>query len=182
MFLTAALLGLLALLLTFFPLRAAGAHDDIGDSFAMPRDPTSLEELERIVTRMANRENRWSVYERFGKELGVTLQPNEIWLLGPLGETHHELSRESMSSAWRADPKGIRCSLDALVAAGYVSWTNNRPHLTDAGDRLHRQIVERRRSSFAKLLGAWAPETHADAKVMLERLAHSYIAEAPARR
>ncbi len=183
-FFIAAMLGVVAFLLAFLlkeiPLRTTAASDDIGDSFAMPRDPTSLEELERIVTRLADRESRWKVYEQFARELDINLRPDEIWLLGRLADLDREGSRDAISTARRSDPNAIRRGLDALVAAGYVALgRDGRPHLTDTGNRLHRGIVERRRNGFVKLLGAWAPETHADAKIMIERLAHSFISEPP---
>src|SRR4029077_8131870 len=55
--------------------------ETIGESFAMPRDATSLEELEQIVTRLGQRESRWQVYQRIAQEADVPLAPDEIWLL-----------------------------------------------------------------------------------------------------
>jgi len=47
----------------------------------MPRDATSLEELERIVTALAARENRWRVYADFAQRAGVDLPAAELWML-----------------------------------------------------------------------------------------------------
>ena len=44
------------------PLRGPARAETIGESFAMPRDATSLDELEQIVSRLQRRENRWQVY------------------------------------------------------------------------------------------------------------------------
>src|SRR6185312_7411717 len=181
--LLAACLGAIAFLLTFFlkemPLRTTARSDNIGDSFAMPRDPTSLEELERIVTRLADRESRWGVYERLADELEIHLRPDEIWLLGRLAELDREASRDAISAARRSDRDAIRRSLDGLVAAGYVSLSGDHPHLTDTGRRLRNRVVENRRSRFSELLRIWTPEQHADAKAMLERLAQSFVSEPP---
>ena len=53
---TAALLAFISFLLSLaieeVPLRTSIAPQPIGDAFEAPRDATSLEELERIVTRM----------------------------------------------------------------------------------------------------------------------------------
>lgn len=186
-FFIAACLGVLAFFLAFFlkeiPLRTNTPSDNIGDSFAMLRDPTSLEELERIVTRLADRESRWLVYERLADELGIGLRPDEIWLLGRLAELDNEVSRDAISAARRFNRNAIRRSLEALTAAGYVSsGDDRRPRLTDAGERLCNRIVENRRSRFAELLKNWAPEQHADAKAMLERLARSFVSEPPVQR
>lgn len=184
-FLIAALLGsgafLLAFMLKEIPLRSASRSNDIGDGFAMPRDATSIEELELIVTRLADRENRWTVYERLAAELDINLRPDEVWLLGRLAELdHREASRTAISLARRSDPSAIQRSLAALVAAGYISLAEDRPHLTATGNEIYGHLVESRKRDFAKILTAWAPETHTDAKALLERLSHSFIAEPPA--
>jgi len=183
-FFIAALLGVVAFVLTFLlkeiPLRSGARFEDIGDSFAMPRDPTSLEELERIVTKLAGRETRWGVYERLARELELSLRPDEIWLLGRLAELDREVSRDAISVARRSDPKAFRRNLDALVTGGYVSLADeHRPRLTEAGNQLRGRIEESRKSGFAKILRDWAPETHADAKILIERLVHSFVSEPP---
>ena len=56
-FLVASAIAALAFLLTLglreIPLRGMGAAEGLGESFAMPRDATSIEELERIVTTLS---------------------------------------------------------------------------------------------------------------------------------
>lgn len=183
-FLLAACLGLLAFLLTFFlkeiPLRTTARSDSIGDSFAMPRDPTSLQELERIVTRLADRESRWDVYKRLADDLDIRLRPDELWLLGRLAELDREPSRDAILAARHSNRYAILHSLESLTAAGYISWGDDRrPRLTDTGHELRNRIVERRKRRFARLIEAWAPETHADANALLERLAQSFVSEPP---
>jgi hypothetical protein len=61
-FVVAACIGALGFILTLFlheiELRDTAAAEGLAESFAMPRDATSLEELERIVTVLIARENR----------------------------------------------------------------------------------------------------------------------------
>ncbi|MDB5687062.1 MAG: EmrB/QacA subfamily drug resistance transporter, partial [Rhizorhabdus sp.] len=60
-FLSAAVIAAFAFVLTWFlkevPLRDGERSETIGESFAMPHDATSLEELELIVTRLSQREH-----------------------------------------------------------------------------------------------------------------------------
>ena len=70
MFLTATGLSALAFLLSFalveIPLRSSIAPEPASDAFPIPRNATSLEELERIVMRMAAKEDRWKVLRTCG--------------------------------------------------------------------------------------------------------------------
>jgi EmrB/QacA subfamily drug resistance transporter len=66
------------------PLRDLARSESVGESFAMPTDATSFEELERIVAQLAQRENRWEAYRRVAAASGIGLAPDEIWLLAKL--------------------------------------------------------------------------------------------------
>jgi hypothetical protein len=82
-----AALGLvLTLLLREIPLRGMVPAEGLGESFAMPRDATSLAELERIVRVLIARENRWRVYADLARRSGLDLPAPELWLLARLGE------------------------------------------------------------------------------------------------
>jgi len=185
-FFIAALLGVVAFFLTFLlkeiPLRTATRSHDIGDTFAMPRYATSVEELQRILTKLADGQNRWAVYDRLAGELGVALRPDEIWLLGRLGELDRRASREAISSAWRRDPDAARRRVDTLAEAGYVVLAEyGRPHLTEMGAALHDRVVKSRQENFARLVSGWAPEKHAEARKMLTDLAEAFVSTPPVR-
>ena len=85
-FLYAAAVSALGFALTWFlkdlPLRGRVRAETIDECFAMPRDASSVEELERIVTRSwrAN-ENHREVYRRFAESSKVPLAPDAIWFL-----------------------------------------------------------------------------------------------------
>jgi hypothetical protein len=89
-FVVAACIGALGFVLTLFlheiELRDTAPAEGLAESFAMPRDATSLEELERIVTVLIARENRWRVYADLAQRAGVDLPPPELWMLARLGE------------------------------------------------------------------------------------------------
>jgi hypothetical protein len=67
-------------------LRDTTATEGIGESFAMPRDATSLQELERIVGALALHEHIWRVYASLAEHAKLDLPPPELWLLARLGE------------------------------------------------------------------------------------------------
>lgn len=84
-FMYAAAMAALGFVLTWFlkelPLRGLARAETIGASFAMPRDATSLEELERIVAQLEQHEHGWEILQRIAQAAGVRLAPDEIWLL-----------------------------------------------------------------------------------------------------
>ena len=60
--------------------------DGLGESFASPRDDSSFRELERSLSALARRDNRWRAYEDFATRAGLDLSPAELWLLGRIEE------------------------------------------------------------------------------------------------
>ena len=52
-------------LLREVPLRKTASSEGLGESFASPRDDSSFRELERSLSVLARRENRWHAYEEF---------------------------------------------------------------------------------------------------------------------
>ena len=82
----AALGFLLALGLRELPLRGMEPAKDLSESFSMPRDATSLEELERIVTTLMAHENRWRLYADLAARAQLDLAAPELWMLARLGE------------------------------------------------------------------------------------------------
>ena len=89
-FLVAAAVALAAFVLAWFlpeaPLRTTARAEGVGESFASPRDGSSLHELERMITTLARPQERWSVYERLAGRAGLELPPPQLWLLARLGE------------------------------------------------------------------------------------------------
>ena len=78
--------------------------ETIGESFAMPHDATSLEELELIVTRLGMREHRWETYRLIAKRTGVSLAPDEMWLLVQLCRDAKRLPATWAIKLWSRSP------------------------------------------------------------------------------
>ena len=118
-------------LLREVPLRKTVEAEGVGESFAMPRDATSLPEMERIVATLARRENRWRLYEQLGERAGLDLAPDEHWLLARLGEGRR-------SSSTTASP----ARSERLRERGLVSGAS----LSPAGAALYERILAARRA------------------------------------
>ena len=65
-------------------MRGPARAESIGESFAVPRDATSIGELETILRQMIEKEDRWVVLQRIGGRIGATRTPDEVWLLTQL--------------------------------------------------------------------------------------------------
>jgi MFS family permease len=168
-FAVAAGVSLVAFALTWFlrevPLRRSAAAEGITESYAMPREAESLPELERIVSTLARRENRWRVYDQLARRSGLDLQPTELWLVARLGEgTDVDL----------ADPR-LAGAGASLRERGLL--TNGR--LAAEGEALYGRVLAARRDGLSELLDGWEPEEHDEVRAMLDRLARALVAEPP---
>ena len=168
-FVVATAIGAVAFALTWLlrevPLRRAAGVEGFGEGFAMPRDATSLEEMERIVSSLVRRENRWRVYRQLGERAGVELSPGEHWLLARLGEgAELDLADEQLAKPLRALRER------GLVADGGPS---------DDGLAFYERLVAARREALAELVGRWRPEEHDELLQLLDRLARELSADVP---
>jgi EmrB/QacA subfamily drug resistance transporter len=155
----------LSWLLKEAPLRKSVAADGVAEHFATPREAESLPELERILSTLALRENRWQMYERFADRAEVDLDPTELWLLSRLGEgAPVDLGDARLTTAG-----------ESLRERGFL--VDSR--LADDGEIVYARVLEARRENLAELLDGWEPEQHADVRAMLDRFARLQVAEPP---
>jgi EmrB/QacA subfamily drug resistance transporter len=150
---------LLAWLLREVPLRKSVRPAGAAESFAMPRDATSLREMERIVASLTQRENRWRVYDRLAERAGVDLDPQELWQLARLGEGRDVEPAEGLRRRGLADGAA----------------------LTPAGRATLEQVQAARREGLTELLDGWDPEEHEELRALLDRLSRELVAEPPSR-
>jgi EmrB/QacA subfamily drug resistance transporter len=161
----AVLAFLLSWLLKEAPLRKSVAADGVAEHFATPREAESLPELERILSTLALRENRWRMYERFADRAEVDLDPTELWLLSRLGEgAPVDLADAQLTMAG-----------ESLRERGFL--VDSR--LADDGEIIYARVLEARRHELAELLDGWEPEQHPDVRAMLDRFARLQVAEPP---
>src|SRR5215470_13654731 len=138
-FLAAAVITALGFVLTFllreYPLREGAPAEGVGESFAMPRDATSLEELERIIALLVARENRWRLYADLARRAAIELPAPELWMLARLGE-REPMTLSSLSAELKIPEQQLALPLDALCERGIAEKkTNGKLELTPAGGR-----------------------------------------------
>jgi EmrB/QacA subfamily drug resistance transporter len=183
-FLYAAAVGALGFVLTWLlkelPLRGRVVAETVDKSFAMPSDASSLEELERIVTRLESRENHWEVYRRFAESLNIPLSPDEIWFLAQLCTAPAPIGIAQLSETCSVPTEKLEgLAKRAIEAETVVRLDNEKLSPSIAGRELFQQIVSAREARLENLLEGWDPEKHAEVRAMLDRLARSLIADVP---
>jgi MFS family permease len=185
-FVVAACIAALGFALTIFlqeiELRDTSPAEGLAESFAMPRDATSLEELERIVTVLIARENRWRVYADFAQQAGLELPPAELWMLARLGE-RAPATLATLSAELNVPQPALAQPLQALRARGLAE---EQPagglELTAAGTAIRERMLAARRRNLADLLARWQPEQHPDVVALIDRLARALSSDLPAPR
>jgi EmrB/QacA subfamily drug resistance transporter len=183
-FLIAAGLTALGCLLTFLlkdtALGISIASEDLTNSFAMPHDATSLEELEAIVARTGERDNRWKTYRGIADYAGVDLAPDRIWVLNHLhaaGRPVH-VGRLAQHYGIALEPVG-EAAVD-LVQQSFAVWTDDGVlAATDAGNQTYGKVVDAYRNLAAEFIARWSPEKHAEVGAMLGRVARELVASIP---
>lgn len=182
-FLSAAVIAVfafgLAWLVKEIPLRDGPVRSEtIGESFAVPHDATSIEELEDILAKLSRRENRWGVYRSITSQIGVTLPPDEVWLLIQVCAR----SPAPVSLANLAAPGGSLAAAAArLIASGLAAGQPDallQP--TPLGRHTFEGIVTAYRARLAQRIARWAPEQHAEVRSMLDRFSRTLVSEMPA--
>jgi EmrB/QacA subfamily drug resistance transporter len=165
------------------PLRdhapAEGLGEGLAETFAMPRDATSLQELERIVALVLARENRWRVYADLARRAAIDLPAPELWMLARLGE-REPMTMASLSAELTIPREQLAAPIDALCERGIVEKAaTGELRLTAAGTKIRERMVAARREGLADLLARWQPEQHPDVLALIERMAQALAGDLP---
>jgi EmrB/QacA subfamily drug resistance transporter len=183
-FLMAAAISAVGFALTWmlreYPLREGAPAEGMGESFAMPREATSLEELERIITLLLARENRWRLYADLAARAGVELPAPELWMLARLGERAPR-TLSSLSAELEIPQGELEAPLRALRARGIAEEKDNGElQLTALGASLRDRVVAARRTGLSDMLARWRPEQHPDVLALIEGMAQALTSDLPA--
>jgi DNA-binding MarR family transcriptional regulator len=153
----------------------------VAESFAVPRESTSLGEIERALTVLAPRDARRRMYERLVVRAGVDLSPAAAWLIARLGELG-PTTLDEVSRRLEVEPGRLTGPAAELESLGLVSAParDGLLELTDPGRETLDRLVTARREGLAELLSDWSPEQHEELAGLLSRLARDLAADAPA--
>ena len=132
----------------------------MGETFATPRHADSEREVERVLSVIARREERWRAYEELGANAHIDLSPTEIWALARLGELE-PATPEAVTAATGVDDARLDRALGELERRGLVEETHGAYSFTPDGRRAYDAVVSVRRATLEELVRDWSPEDHA---------------------
>jgi EmrB/QacA subfamily drug resistance transporter len=182
-FLAAAGAAVLAFLLTWLmpelPLRATTQAVDVGEGFQAARDDNALREMERALSLLAGREQRWSVYQRLAARAGLELEPPELWLLGRLGE-RAPLTEPQLAEQLQHDGHPIGEALEQFRQRSLVDTAEDGTiSLTSPGREDYERIVTARCAGLRDLLDGWNPDQQLELRRLVDQLGRDLVSEIP---
>ena len=183
-FLTAAAVAVLGFILTWalreVPLKATAQAPDLGDGFHPARNEDGLRELERALSLLAARDNRWELYQRLAASAAVDLQPAQLWLLLRLGE-RPPLAGARLTEQLRVEKSQITGMLAQLRERSLVRTEDDGTiTLTTAGRQDYERVVAARCTQLGELLVGWQPDQHRELQQLVDKLARDLAGEIPA--
>jgi len=162
-------------------LRESARSDSLGESFASPRDATSLEELRSILARIEQRESRWAAIQRIAKALAAPLAPDEIWLLVQLQKSGSPVRIEDMAERFAVPAERLTEIARRMAARNLVAhMPDGSLTPTNAGRYEFDRMVAAYSERLTRFLQRWSPEDHPEVRAMLNNHARALIEEVPA--
>jgi len=182
-FLAAAGVAVVAFALTWLlrevPLRTSARAPDIGDGFQAAHDDDRFREIERALSLLADREQRWELYERAATRAQIALPPPELWLLARLGE-RAPLTESELVETLPVDARRIAEPLERLRTQGLVDDDDGMVSLSARGAESYERLVAVRQASLRTLLDGYEPDDHPELRALVDRLGRELVAEMPA--
>ncbi|HZU57479.1 MAG TPA: MDR family MFS transporter [Actinocrinis sp.] len=183
-FLIAVPITLVAFLLTLFlrevPLRGATRASELGEATGLPTFRSSLDEIERALTRLTSRQNLWDRYQTVIERAGVDITIPQAYGLFRL---YHAgpITDEAAARRLGLPVEQVRTKIDGIIASGFAQRdADGLVTLTPAGVQIIDQLSSARSEILQEQLAGWSPEQHADLLAMLHRLADNSL-DAPNR-
>jgi len=162
------------------PLRKAIRDSEPAENLGLRSPRNSLDEVQRLLERAVNRENRRELYEMLAGRAGLDLQPRACWLLYRVAD-RPDATVEEVADQLTVDPERLREGVDELEAAGMIACVEHPAgrHLevTRAGDDAIAKLTTARRDSLSELLEGWDPGEHPEVVAMIHELARALMAD-----
>ena len=179
-FLYAIPVALVAFALSWFlrevPLRATSSVG-IGEGLgAGPPERTSVQEVERSLTRLGGADLRRRGYERLAAAAGLDLPAGSAWILTRLSKQGAVAGEELASQANVTVDYGTPY-VDRLVEEHMVTRSDGKLVLTEAGHEAANRLFAARREGLRELLSDLSPEEYAELGALLTKLSRAMLGE-----
>jgi EmrB/QacA subfamily drug resistance transporter len=159
-------------------VRTTTQAPDYGEGFEGASDDDPYRRIERALSRLASREERWEIYERAAARAAVDLPPPELWLLACLGE-RVPVTEAQLVAQLAVDAQQVSPALEQLRRKALVH-TNGEITLTSSGRESYERVVAARCDKLRELLDGWNPEEHPDLQRLIDQLGRDLVRKIPA--
>jgi EmrB/QacA subfamily drug resistance transporter len=164
------------------PLRTTVKTAGVGESFAMPREPSSLRELTRALLVLVGRERQQEIHDRIVARSGVDLPLHEMRLLAKVGEVAPVARGEIPDDRLPGSPP-LEDSLQGLERRSLVYETSadgtTALELTHAGRGALDRLLQARREQLTELVAEWSPADNPELGELIGRLAKVLAVDTP---
>src|ERR1700691_3187441 len=179
-FLYAIPVALVAFALSWFlrevPLRATSSVG-IGEGLgAGPPERSSVDEVERSLTRLGGADLRRRGYERLAALAGLDLPAGSCWILTRLAK-QGAVPVEELAQQANVTMDYGRPYVDRLVAENMVVRSNGTLELTEAGHEAAERLFAARREGLRELLADLSPEEYGELGALLTKLSRAMLGE-----
>jgi DNA-binding MarR family transcriptional regulator len=179
----AAFAFLISWLLPELKLRKTLAAGVPGQTFGMPTDRSSAQELERGLGVLAGREDRVALYRRIAAQAGLNgLRPAASCLLARIAD-HRGVTRADLAEQIGTSSANLAPGLDQLARRELVTIepSTDGLTLTRNGRSALQRLRRAREDGLRELLDDWSPEQEAELDERLKTLARDCIDQDAAR-
>ncbi len=165
----------LAWLMPETPLRTIVKATDLEESFAMPMERTSAEEIERALASLATREGRVRTYTALCEAAGVSAAPPECWLLMRIAELPPSTPAD-LAKRLNAPLDTIARLVDGLRERSLVD-SGSIVALNDAGSSAYQRLAEARTEMLERYLADWPADQRAQMQAVITDLAPRLLSD-----
>ena len=163
-FYAGAAIALVAFALTWLldeiPLHATARVPDSRRGLGSASEDDGLAEVQRALSTLAHRDNRWALYERLGTRAGIGLAPPALWLFARLA-TRTPIRTSGLSADLSLDATRLAPLLLTPPRAELVhELESGALELTARGDAQYAQLVAARREGLDAYLTGYDREAH----------------------
>ncbi len=178
-------IGVFAFLLTWIlpEIRlktSVGAAGDAGDTFGMPSDRTSAEEIQRAISLLEGRESRHALYADLAERADLDLGPREAWLLYRFDD-HPDSTLAEIADIVGKPTDHLDGLANRLHEKGLLTEDHEREghrlKLSESGHAAIAALLGARRSRLEELLGDWSPQDNPELEQQVRKLAATLMAD-----
>ena len=190
-FLSAVPIAAVAFLLTWWlqevPLRQTASAPDQSQALAptsMPAVEDSADEVVRVLSLLARREDRHRIYTELAADAGLDLDPRSTWLLYRL-DGRPEIDAAALARTLHLQPGDIERLVAPLARERLVTLGGSPAStatVTPAGHAAIERLVAARRARLEARLGTWADEHDERLAQKLDELARDLLRDPHRRR